>query len=211
MGKKRTPSSSRWLKEHHDDEYVLRARKENWRSRAIYKLSEMDERDLLFKQGMTVVDLGAAPGSWSQYAMHKVGHNGKVFALDILPMSAIAGVDIITGDFREDEVLKQLETLLDGRKIDIVISDMAPNTSGVKGVDQPRMMYLLELAFDFSIHHLKPGGDFLMKIFQGEGFEEYLKLLRENFDKVLTRKPKASRARSSEIYLLARGFKGKEQ
>ena len=181
MGKKRTPSSARWLKEHHDDEYVLRARKENWRSRAIYKLSEMDEKDLLFKQGMTVVDLGAAPGSWSQYAMHKVGHNGKVFALDILPMSAIAGVDIITGDFREDEVLKQLETLLDGRKI------------------------------DFSIHHLKPGGDFLMKIFQGEGFEEYLKLLRENFDKVLTRKPKASRARSSEIYLLARGFKGKEE
>ncbi|OYQ87804.1 23S rRNA (uridine(2552)-2'-O)-methyltransferase [Wohlfahrtiimonas chitiniclastica] len=211
MGKKRTPSSSRWLKEHHDDEYVLRARKENWRSRAIYKLSEMDEKDRLFKPGMTIVDLGAAPGSWSQYAMHKVGHNGKVFALDILPMNPVAGVDIITGDFREESVLHELEALLDDRKIDVVISDMAPNTSGMKGVDQPRMMYLLDLAFDFSYHHLKPGGDFLMKIFQGEGFEEYLKQLRENFDKVLTRKPKASRARSSEIYLLARGFKGRKE
>lgn len=211
MGKKRTPSSSRWLKEHHDDEYVLRARKENWRSRAIYKLSEMDEKDRLFKPGMTIVDLGAAPGSWSQYAMHKVGHNGKVFALDILPMNPVAGVDIIIGDFREESVLHELEALLDGRKIDVVISDMAPNTSGMKGVDQPRMMYLLDLAFDFSYHHLKPGGDFLMKIFQGEGFEEYLKQLRENFDKVLTRKPKASRARSSEIYLLARGFKGRKE
>ncbi len=210
MKKKRTPSSSRWLKEHFDDEYVLRARKEGWRSRAIYKLSEIDEKDRLFKPGMTIVDLGAAPGGWSQYAMHKVGHSGRVIALDILPMNSIAGVDILEGDFREETVLKELEAVLGGREIDVVISDMAPNTSGIKGIDQPRMMYLLDLAFDFAYHHLKPNGDFLMKIFQGEGFEEYLKQLRENFTKVLTRKPDASRARSAEIYLLARGFKGRQ-
>lgn len=209
MKKKRSVSSHRWLKEHFDDEYVIRSKKEGWRSRAIYKLSEMDEKDRLLKQGMTVVDLGAAPGGWSQYAMHKVGDHGKVIALDILPMSPIAGVDFIEGDFREDSVLEQLETVLGKRKIDIVLSDMAPNTSGVKGVDQPRMMYLLELAFDFAINNLKDNGDFVMKIFQGEGFEEYLKNLRAHFTKVVTRKPHASRARSPEIYLLARGFKGK--
>lgn len=210
MKKKRTVSSRRWLKEHFEDEFVLRSKKEGWRSRAVYKLSEIDEKDRIFKPNMTVVDLGAAPGSWTQYAMHRVGHNGRVIALDILPMDSIAGVDIIEGDFREDEVLAQLESLLDGRSIDIVLSDMAPNTSGVKGVDQPRMMYLLDLALDFASNHLKPGGDFLMKIFQGEGFEEYLKELRTHFEKVVTRKPKASRDRSPEIYLLARGFKLKQ-
>ncbi|WP_026878316.1 23S rRNA (uridine(2552)-2'-O)-methyltransferase RlmE [Ignatzschineria larvae DSM 13226] len=208
MAKKRSASSTRWLKEHMDDEFVIRSKKEGWRSRAIYKLQEIDEKDRLFKPGMTVVDLGAAPGSWSQYAMHKVGHNGKVVGLDLLPIDPLAGVDFIQGDFREDEVLEELLTILDGRKVDVVLSDMAPNMSGIKGVDQPKTMYLLELALDFIQGNLKPGGDYLLKVFQGEGFQEYYKALQHNFTKVVTRKPKASRARSAEIYLLAKGFKG---
>lgn len=206
--KKRTASSARWLKEHMEDEYVLRSKREGWRSRAVYKLEEIDEKDSLLLPGMTVVDLGAAPGSWSQFAMHKVGHNGKVIGLDILPMDPIAGVDFIQGDFREDEVLERLLETLNGRLVDLVLSDMAPNMSGIKGVDQPRMMYLLELALHFVQGNLKPGGNFLMKIFQGSGFQEYFKELQANFDKVITRKPKASRSRSAEIYLLAKGFKG---
>ncbi len=208
MAKKRSASSTRWLKEHMDDEFVIRSKKEGWRSRAIYKLQEIDEKDRLFKPGMTVVDLGAAPGSWSQYAMHKVGHNGKVIGLDLLPIDPLAGVDFIQGDFRDDEILEQLLAILDGRKVDVVLSDMAPNMSGIKGVDQPKTMYLLELALDFIQGNLKPGGDYLLKIFQGEGFQEYFKALQQNFSKVVTRKPKASRARSAEIYLLAKGFKG---
>ncbi|GGZ95555.1 23S rRNA (uridine(2552)-2'-O)-methyltransferase RlmE [Ignatzschineria ureiclastica] len=208
MAKKRSASSTRWLKEHMDDEFVIRSKKEGWRSRAIYKLQEIDEKDRLFKPGMTVVDLGAAPGSWSQYAMHKVGHNGKVVGLDLLPIDPLAGVDFIQGDFRDDEVLEELLTILDGRKVDVVLSDMAPNMSGIKGVDQPKTMYLLELALDFIQGNLKPGGDYLLKVFQGEGFQEYYKALQQNFTKVVTRKPKASRARSAEIYLLAKGFKG---
>ncbi len=208
MAKKRSASSTRWLKEHMDDEFVIRSKKEGWRSRAIYKLQEIDEKDRLFKPGMTVVDLGAAPGSWSQYAMHKVGHNGKVIGLDLLPIDPLAGVDFIQGDFRDDEILEALLTILDGRKVDVVLSDMAPNMSGIKGVDQPKTMYLLELALDFIQGNLKPGGDYLLKIFQGEGFQEYFKMLQQNFTKVVTRKPKASRARSAEIYLLAKGFKG---
>lgn len=207
MQKARTVSSQRWLKEHFKDEFVLRSKKEGWRSRAIYKLEEIDEKDKLIKPNMTVVDLGAAPGGWSQYAMHKVGHNGIVIALDILKMDPIAGVHVIEGDFREASVLNELETVINGRPIDLVISDIAPNTSGIRGVDQPRMMYLLELVLDFSIHHLKKDGNFLMKVFQGEGFEAFLKLLKTHFTSVVTRKPKASRDRSPEIYLLARGFK----
>lgn len=211
MAKKRSASSTRWLKEHMDDEYVLRSKREGWRSRAIYKLQEIDEKDKLFRPGMTVVDLGAAPGSWSQYAMHRVGHNGKVIGLDLLPIDALAGVDFIQGDFRDDEVLEALLQTLDGRLVDVVLSDMAPNMSGIKAVDQPRSMHLLELALDFIQDNLKPGGDYLMKIFQGEGFQEYYKLLQKNFTKVVTRKPKASRARSAEIYLLAKGFKGSSE
>lgn len=206
---KRTTSSSRWLKEHFNDEYVLRAQKEGWRSRAVYKLQEIDEKDRLFKPHMIVVDLGAAPGGWSQFAMYKLGNHGKVIALDILNMDPIAGVDFIMGDFREESVLNELEALIEGQKVDLVMSDMAPNTSGVKGIDQPRMMYLLELALDFSKNHLKKDGQFLLKIFQGEGFEVFLKELRANFKTVVTRKPKASRDRSPEIYLLAKGFLNK--
>ena len=157
MAKKRSASSTRWLKEHMDDEYVLRSKREGWRSRAIYKLQEIDEKDRLFRQGMTVVDLGAAPGSWSQYAMHRVGHNGKVIGLDLLPIDPLAGVDFIQGDFRDDEVLEALLEKLDGRLVDVVLSDMAPNMSGIKGVDQPKSMYLLELALDFIQGNLKPG------------------------------------------------------
>ena len=208
MAKKRSASSTRWLKEHMDDEFVLRSKREGWRSRAIYKLQEIDEKDKLFRQGMTVVDLGAAPGSWSQYAMHRVGHNGKVIGHDLLPIDPLAGVDFIQGDFREDDVLESLLGKLEGRLVDVVLSDMAPNMSGIKGVDQPKSMYLLELALDFIKGNLKPGGDYLMKIFQGEGFQEYYKELQKNFTKVVTRKPKASRARSAEIYLLAKGYKG---
>ncbi|GBU09345.1 23S rRNA U2552 2'-O-ribose methyltransferase [Gammaproteobacteria bacterium] len=207
MGKERTTSSRRWLKEHFSDEFVKLAQREGWRCRAVYKLKEIDEKDKLIKPNMTIVDLGAAPGGWSQYAMHKVGHNGVVIALDILEMDPIAGVDFIVGDFREDEVLAQLDAIVAKRPIDLVFSDMAPNTSGIKGVDQPRMMYLLDLALEFSIQNLKPGGDFLMKVFQGEGFEEFLKKLKPHFAKVVSRKPKASRDRSPEIYLLAKGFK----
>ena len=203
---KRTTSSSRWLKEHFSDEYVLKAQKEGWRSRAVYKLQEIDEKDRLFKPHMVVVDLGAAPGGWSQFAMYKLGNHGKVIALDILNMDPIAGVDFICGDFRDEAVLNELEALIDGQKVDLVMSDMAPNTSGIKGVDQPRMMYLLELALDFSKNHLKKDGQFLLKVFQGEGFETFHKELRVNFKTVVTRKPKASRDRSPEIYLLAKGF-----
>ncbi len=206
----KTVSSRRWLKEHFSDEYVKRAQKEGWRSRAIYKLQEIDERDHLLKSGMTVIDLGAAPGGWTQYAMHKVTDQGKVIALDILPMDSIAGVTFIQGDFREESVLQQLSDHLNGHLADVLLSDMAPNTSGVKGIDQPRIMYLLEIALEFANDHLKEGGCFLMKIFQGEGFEAYHKALRQRFDSVATRKPKASRGRSPEIYLLAKGFKGRE-
>lgn len=208
MAKKRSASSTRWLKEHMDDEFVLRSKREGWRSRAIYKIQEIDEKDKLFRSGMTVVDLGAAPGSWSQYAMHRVGHNGIVIGLDLLPIDSLAGCHFIQGDFRDDEVLDELLEVLDGRMVDVVLSDMAPNMSGIKGVDQPKTMYLLELALDFIQTNLKPGGDYLLKVFQGEGFQEYYKLLQKNFTKVVTRKPKASRARSAEIYLLAKGFKG---
>lgn len=203
----RSRSSHRWLKEHFDDEFVKRAQAEGWRSRAVYKLQEIDERDRLLKPGTTLVDLGAAPGGWSQYAARVLGERGRVLALDILPMDVLAGVDFIQGDFREEAVFAQLLATLAGTPVDLVISDMAPNTSGLKAVDQPKQMYLVELAFDFARQTLRPGGDFLVKVFQGEGFDALLKDLRTAFGSVATRKPRASRARSAELYLLARNFR----
>jgi len=203
----RSKSSGQWLAEHFSDEYVKRARKEGYRSRAVYKLKEIDDRDKLLRQGLTVVDLGAAPGAWAQYVKQRVGNKGRVVALDILPMEPMAGVDILKGDFTEEAVFERLLQSLRGEAVDLVISDMAPNISGVGGADQPRSMYLAELALDFSSRVLKPGGVFLVKVFQGAGFNELYKELQHRFEKVMTRKPRASRARSAEQYLLATGFR----
>lgn len=203
----RSKSSSNWLKEHFDDYYVNKAKQDGWRSRAIYKLQEIDEKDQLFRKGMTVIDLGAAPGGWSQWTTHKVGEDGRVYALDILPVEPFAGVTFIQGDFQEDEVYTSLIDALEGRQVDLVMSDMAPNMSGNKGVDIPRAMYLVELSVDLADQVLRKDGDLLMKVFQGEGYDALMKSLRERYQKVVTRKPKASRPRSKEIYLLARGKK----
>ncbi len=202
----RSKSSGRWLREHFDDPYVKRAQQEGYRSRAVYKLEEIDRRDRLFRPGMTVVDLGAAPGGWSQYARRSIGDKGRVVALDILPMDPIPGVEFLQGDFREQEVLDRLLDTLGGEPADLVISDMAPNISGVNSVDQARAMYLVELAVDLAKQILKPGGDLLLKIFQGEGFEPVLADLRRSFRSVAIRKPKASRPRSREVYALARNY-----
>jgi 23S rRNA (uridine2552-2'-O)-methyltransferase len=199
---KPSKTSKQWMREHVTDPFVQRAQKEGYRSRAAYKLLEIDERDHLLKKGMVVVDLGAAPGGWSQVAAAK---GAEVIALDLLPLQPIPNVSFIQGDFREDCVLAALEDLLQGRQIGLVISDMAPNMSGVDVSDQARAMYLAELALDFSVRHLQPGGAFLVKLFQGSGFEEFVKLMRANFARVATRKPKASRDRSSEVYLLGQG------
>ncbi|MDX1353105.1 MAG: 23S rRNA (uridine(2552)-2'-O)-methyltransferase RlmE [Thiomicrorhabdus sp.] len=203
----RSKSSAGWLKEHFDDPYVLKAKQEGWRSRAVYKLQEIDDKDKLFKPGMCVVDLGAAPGGWSQWTAHKIGASGEVFALDILPVEPFAGVTFIQGDFREDEVYENLLNALAGRDVDVVMSDMAPNMSGNKGVDIPRAMYLVELCVELADQVLKKNGDLLMKVFQGEGYNELISNLRSKYNKVITRKPDASRSRSKEIYLLARGKK----
>ena len=203
----RSKSSSRWLKEHFDDEFVLRAQKEGYRSRAIYKLIEIQQKDHILKPGMTVIDLGAAPGGWSEYAVKKLGSKGRMIALDILPMEPIEGVEIIEGDFREEAVLEQLLDLMDDAGADLVISDMAPNISGMEVVDIPRSYYLAELALDLARQVLKPGGGLLVKLFQGEGFDAYQKELKQSFSRVVMRKPKASRARSREIYALATGYK----
>ena len=205
---KRSKSSRRWLDRHFKDEFVQKSQKEGFRSRAVYKLQEIQERDRLIKQGQLVVDLGAAPGGWSQYAEQLVGSKGRVVAMDILPMDPIDGVSFIQGDFREEVVLEQLQELLEGSKVDLVISDMAPNVTGMAVVDQPRSMYLCELALDFARDCLKPGGGMAVKVFQGEGFDQYLRDLRAVFNKVVTRKPKASRPKSREVYLVATGFKG---
>lgn len=202
----RSKSSQRWLKEHFVDTYVQQAKDMGLRSRAAFKLQEINDRDRLFKPGMTVVDLGAAPGGWSQMAARLVGDHGRVIALDILPMDALPGVEFIQGDFRELEVFEQLTQLIGDTKVGLVISDMAPNMSGMKSVDQPRAIYLCELALELARRVLTPGGDLLMKIFHGEGSDQLIKDLRGTFDKVMTRKPKASRARSAETYVLARGF-----
>ncbi|MET0331610.1 MAG: 23S rRNA (uridine(2552)-2'-O)-methyltransferase RlmE [Dyella sp.] len=203
----RSKSSSRWLREHFDDVYVKKAQAEGLRSRAVFKLEELVDRDRLLKPNMSVVDLGAAPGGWSQLVRKRLGDTGKVIALDILPMQGLGGVDFIQGDFREESVLHELESRLLGEKVDLVLSDMAPNMSGVALADQIRAMDLADLALDFSRHWLKPGGAFLIKLFQGAGFDEYLRSLRAEFSRVTMRKPKASRARSREVYALAVGLK----
>ena len=206
----RSKTSNAWLAEHFNDEFVKRARKEGYRSRAVYKLQEIDARDRLLKPGMTVVDLGAAPGAWSQYLVERVGRTGRVIALDILPMEALPGVEVLQGDFTEEATLKTLLDALGGRPVDLVISDMSPNISGVDSADKARAMYLSELALDFAAQVLKPGGAFLMKVFQGSGFSELYKVIQGKFTRVVSRKPKASRARSAEIYVLATGFRGGE-
>ena len=203
----RSKSSAQWLKEHFDDEYVRKSQKDGYRSRASYKLIEINERDQLFSSGMTVIDLGAAPGGWSQVAAQCVGDHGRVIASDILLMDQLAGVDFIQGDFTDDDVLDSILKKMDGSKADLVISDMAPNISGVASADQASAMYLVELALDLAVQVLKPNGRFLAKVFQGEGFEAYNMSLKSHFSKVVSRKPKASRPRSREIYQLASGFK----
>lgn len=195
------------MQEHLNDPYVKLAQKEGYRARAAYKLMEIDDKDKLIKPGMTVVDLGSAPGSWSQVAVQRLKGQGKVIALDILDMQPIAGVTFIQGDFREESVLRELEEKINKTQVDLVIADMAPNISGVKDVDQAGAAYLTELALEFSKDWLKPDGNFLVKVFIGVGFEEILKNMRQMFDKVVTRKPKASRDRSSEVYLLGLGRK----
>ena len=203
----RSKSSKRWLNEHFDDEFVLRAQKEGYRSRAIYKLIEIQQKDHILKSGMTVIDLGAAPGGWTEYAVKQLGRQGRMIALDILPMEPVPGVEIIQGDFREDAILQQLLDLMGGVRADLVISDMAPNISGMEVVDIPRAYHLAELALDLARQVLKPGGGLLVKLFQGEGFDAYQKDLKQDFKRVVMRKPKASRARSREIYALATGYK----
>lgn len=200
-------TSKAWMQEHLNDPYVKLAQKEGYRARAAYKLMEIDDKDKLIKPGMTIVDLGSAPGSWSQVAVQRLKGQGKVIALDILDMQPLAGVTFIQGDFREESVLRVLEEKINKMPVDLVIADMAPNISGVKDVDQAGAAYLTELALEFSKDWLKPGGNFLVKVFIGVGFEEILHNMRQMFDKVVTRKPKASRDRSSEVYLLGIGRK----
>jgi 23S rRNA (uridine2552-2'-O)-methyltransferase len=207
----RSKSSRRWLKQHFNDPYVKRAQKEGLRSRSAYKLLEIQEKTKLIKSGMTIVDLGAAPGGWSQVASRIVGEAGKVYALDILPMEALVHVEFLQGDFREESTMQQFLQRIQSTPIDLVISDMAPNFSGMRSIDQPKSIYLAELALDFAQKVLKPKGCFLVKTFQGEGFEAFLKNLRSLFTKVTIRKPSSSRGSSAEIYLVAMGYhhKGK--
>lgn len=195
------------MSEHVNDEFVRLAQKEGYRSRAVYKLKELDEKYHLFRHGQKVVDLGAAPGSWSEYVAEKVGDRGRVIALDILPMDALAGVEFIQGDFQDEAVLARLLEILGDERADLVISDMAPNMSGMDAVDIPRSMYLVELAHDLAKQVLRRGGTFLCKLFQGEGSDTWLKALRSDFGTVVVKKPKASRSRSREVYVLARDFK----
>ncbi len=202
----RSKSSSRWLQEHFNDPYVRQAQEQGYRSRAVFKLLEIQEKDRLLRPGMTVIDLGAAPGSWSQVAAGLVGVKGLVIASDILPMEPLPGVHFVLGDFREEAVFAALLAVLGDRQADLVISDMAPNMSGERSVDQPRAMYLAELALELARRVLRPGGDLLVKTFQGEGVDAYRKEMRQSFRQLLVRKPGASRARSSEVYLLGRGF-----
>ena len=206
----RSKSSQRWLREHFADPYVKKAQAEGLRSRAAYKLEELVERDRLLKPGMIVVDLGAAPGGWSQWVRQALGgmdqaNPGRVIASDILEMPSLAGVEFLHGDFREDAVLSTLETMLGDQPVDLVLSDMAPNMSGVDAVDQARVMHLAELAMDFADRHLRTGGTFLIKVFQGIGFDDYVRELRRRYAKVVIRKPAASRKRSPEVYALAQG------
>ncbi|MEB4592422.1 23S rRNA (uridine(2552)-2'-O)-methyltransferase RlmE [Candidatus Thiothrix sp. Deng01] len=202
----RSKSSNRWLGEHFSDEYVKKAQQEGYRSRAVYKLEEIQEKDRILQRGMQVVDLGAAPGGWSQYATQVIGQQGRVVASDILPIDPLPFVEFVQGDFREDAVLAEILKLLKDEKADLVISDMAPNMSGVDAVDQPRAIHLCELALDMAKQVLKPKGNFLVKLFQGEGSEAFIRNVRESFRIVKIRKPAASRPRSREVYVLAQGF-----
>ena len=204
MAKQRSKSSRAWLKEHFTDPYVIKAQQEGYRSRAVYKLLELQARDKMFKPNMTVIDLGAAPGGWCQIVSRLVKPNGRVIAMDLLTMEDLPGVEFIQGDFSDDLVLEQLLTTLDGTKPDWVISDMAPNMSGTAGIDMPRAYYLYELAFDFALQVLGPKGGFLIKVFQGEGFDAFLLAVKKAFKIVHVRKPQASRERSREIYILAK-------
>jgi 23S rRNA (uridine2552-2'-O)-methyltransferase len=204
---KRSKSSARWLAEHAADPYVKRAHDEGWRSRAAFKLEEIQKTDRLLRPGMTVVDLGAAPGGWSQYVARTLAGKGRVIAMDLLEMPAIAGVEFLQGDFNDEAVLSRLLELLGGDKVDLVMSDMAPNMMGIADVDHDRSMNLVELAVDFANRTLRPGGDFLSKVFQGRGFQTLVSQLRQQFESVKLRKPKASRARSPEVYVLARGYR----
>lgn len=206
ISKSRSNSSKRWLDRQHSDHYVQKAKESGFRSRAAYKLLEIHDRDKIFKPGMTIVDLGAAPGGWSQVAATKVGSSGKILALDILPVDSIKGVDIIQGDFQKPEVMEELVKKLGGSTVDLVISDMAPNLSGITAVDQARTLQLAEIALEFVERVLVQDGCFLIKVFQGSGTEVYIKKLKILFRQVLIRKPKASRAESREVYLLAKGF-----
>ncbi|MCY0966967.1 23S rRNA (uridine(2552)-2'-O)-methyltransferase RlmE [Parathalassolituus penaei] len=204
----RSKSSANWLREHVEDIYVQKAQQDGYRTRASYKLLELDEKDHLMRSGMTVVDLGSAPGGWSQVVAQRVGDHGTIIASDILPMDPIAGVDFIQGDFTEESVFNQLMAIIGNKPVGLVISDMAPNMSGMSSIDQPGAMYLVELALDMARQVLSEGGDFVAKVFQGEGYDAYLSEVRQSFEKVHIRKPKASRPRSREVYLVAKGFRG---
>ncbi|WP_271271861.1 23S rRNA (uridine(2552)-2'-O)-methyltransferase RlmE [Aliamphritea hakodatensis] len=203
----RSKSSGRWLQEHFDDQYVKKSKEDGYRSRASYKLLELNQKDKLIRPGMTVVDLGAAPGGWSQVAAELVGDSGRVVASDILPMDNLPGVQFIQGDFTEESVLNEILQTLGDDLSDLVISDMAPNMSGMSAIDQPAAMYLVELALDLARTTLRPGGDFIAKVFQGEGFDAYMQDVKSSFTKVYTRKPDASRARSREVYMVGRNFR----
>jgi 23S rRNA (uridine2552-2'-O)-methyltransferase len=200
-------SSQKWLQEHHRDQYVKRAQTDGYRSRASYKLIEINQKDKIFKPGLIVVDLGAAPGGWSQVAAKLVGPGGKIIASDILNMDPIDKVDFVLGDFTNSVVLQNILDLLDNNLVDLVISDMAPNMSGIRGVDQTKAMYLIELALDMACEVLKPGGNFVVKVFHGEGFDHYMLELKKRFKRVTSRKPDASRSRSREVYVVAKNFK----
>jgi 23S rRNA (uridine2552-2'-O)-methyltransferase len=206
---KRSKTSHQWMMEHVNDPFVKRAKSEGYRSRASYKLLEIAKRDKLLRQGMLVVDLGATPGGWSQVARTEVGSRGMVIALDILEMVPLPGVTFLQGDFRKAEVEGKLREVLGGRQIDLVLSDMSPNISGIALSDQARAMHLAELALEFAVNHLKPGGCFLVKVFQGSGFQEFFREMQDRFEKVASRKPEASRGRSNELYLLGSGSRGK--
>ena len=203
----RSKSSHQWMQEHFQDEYVKKAQMLGYRSRAVFKLSEIQEKDKIIRPGMNIVDLGAAPGGWSEYASKIVGKNAKVVALDLLEIEPIPGVDFIQGDFREQEVLDKLHEILGGQAVDLLLSDMAPNMSGSREMDQPKAIYLGELALDAAHTILRKGGVFLIKMFQGAGFDEYHQQVKQHFSSVQIRKPKASRPRSNEVYILAKGFK----
>lgn len=207
----RSRSSGRWLQRHVSDPYVKRAQKEGYRSRAAFKLEELDQTDQLLRPGMVVVDLGAAPGGWAQYAVRRLGQRGRVLAVDILPIEPISGVEVVHGDFTDSQVLDSVIRQLAGAPVDLVISDMAPNISGVAASDQAKSIYLAELALDFAVQTLKFGGNLLVKTFQGEGYGDLHRNMKTRFDKLVTRKPKASRAESREMYLLGKGFSGREK